>query len=49
MWLDDRGDVELDVVPASTGIEGTVEAGKDATQRKDAKPNLILVLNRICA
>ena len=46
-WLQDWGDIELDVVPApSTGIEGAVEVL--ITQRRDAKPELVLILNGIC-
>ena len=46
-WLSDWGDVELDVIPApSTGIEGAVE--NLITLRRDATPDLVLVLNGIC-
>ena len=46
-WLNDWGDIELDVVPApSTGIEAAVEIL--ISLRRDAKPNLVLILNGIC-
>ena len=46
-WLDDWGDIELDVVPApSTGIEAAIEIL--ITLRRDATPDLVLILNGIC-
>ena len=46
-WLDDWGDIDLDVVPApSTGIEAAVEVL--IAQRRDATPDLVIVLNGIC-
>ena len=46
-YLDDWGDIELDVVPApSTGIEAAVEVL--ITLRRDVKADLVIVLNGIC-
>ena len=46
-WLDDWGDIELDIVPApSTGIEAAIEVL--ITLRRDATPNMVIVMNGIC-
>ena len=46
-WLDDWGDIDLDVVPApSTGLEAAVEVL--ITLRRDATPNMVIVMNGIC-
>ena len=46
-WLQDWGDIEFDIVPApSTGIEAAVEVL--IAERRDATPDLVLVLNGIC-
>ena len=46
-WLEDWGDIELDVVPApSTGIEAAVELL--IARRRDATPDLVLIFNVIC-
>ena len=46
-FLDDWEDIDLDIVHApSTGIEAAIEVL--ITQRRDATPNLVLVMNGIC-
>ena len=46
-WLEDWGEISLDIVPApSTGIEAAVEIL--ITQRRDTTHDLIIIMNGIC-